>query len=551
MPMGSAMARDVVVGNGDTVAGATPEHRSDPHGVAPEPFTLVIFGASGDLTRRKLIPAVYSLFRGGLLPERFSVVGFARREMSDDAFRDEMRQGVAAFSRNGLCDDECWRRFAASLHYHVGDYGDPASYRALHDRLEAMAAERGGPHNCLFYLATPPAVFRAAIDQLRRAGLARPTDDDGPWSHIIVEKPFGRDLGSARALNAHIRTSFDESQIFRIDHYLGKETVQNLLVLRFANAIFEPIWNHKYVDHVQITVGETVGVEQRGAYYDQAGALRDMVQNHMMHLLALVAMEAPSTMDADAVRDEKVKVLHALRPALCDCMPGGIVRAQYTAGNVGGRHLPGYRGTDGVAPDSTTETYTALKTFVDNWRWSGVPFYLRTGKAMPVRATEISIHFGAVPQVLFNAAPFGPMAPNVLALRIQPNEGISLQFQVKVPGAGLRIQPFEMAFGYADAFGAEPPDAYERLLLDAALGDPTLFTRSDEVEAAWAFLTPILDACAKCPVSELPAYAAGSWGPKEADDLIEADGRRWTLVHPPTELPAPQRGGRRERRTPR
>ena len=524
------MPLDVPAGNGETVARATSAHRSDPHGVAPGPFTLVIFGASGDLTRRKLIPAVYNLFRGGMLPERFSIVGFARSEKSGDTFRDEMREGVAAFSRTGVCDDECWRRFAASLHYHVGDYGDPASYRALHDRLDAMAAERGAPHNCLFYLATPPAVFRAAIDQLRRAGLARPTDDDGHWSHIIVEKPFGRDLDSARALNAHIRTSFDESQIFRIDHYLGKETVQNLLVLRFANAIFEPIWNHKYVDHVQITVGETIGVEQRGAYYDQAGALRDMVQNHMMHLLALVAMEAPNAMDAAAVRDEKVKVLQALRPIPRECVSDGVVRAQYTAGTAGGRQLPDYRATEGVAPDSTTETYVALRTFVDNWRWSGVPFYLRTGKAMPVRITEIGIHFRPIPQVLFNVPPFGPMEPNVLALRIQPNDGISLQFQVKMPGAGLRIQPFQMAFGYADAFGGEPPDAYERLLLDAALGDSTLFTRTDEVEAAWAFLTPILEGCAERPVSELPAYPAGSWGPKEADDLIEADGRRWSLV---------------------
>ena len=497
----------------------------------PEPFTLVIFGASGGLTQRKLVPAVYSLFRGGLLPEGFRVVGFARREKNDATFREEMREGVASFARLGLGSDEGWAAFAQSLHYVQGDYQDPASFAALRERLDELAAERAVPRNCLFYLATPPTVFETVAAQLHDAGLAEPGDE--PWSRLIIEKPFGTDLASARELNASVGKSFTEEQVYRIDHYLGKETVQNILVLRFANAIFEPIWNQKYVDHVQLTVAETVGVERRGSYYDQAGALRDMVQNHMMHLLCLVGMEAPNSLDGKAVRDEKVKVLKALRPMPVACVSEGVVRAQYSAGTLGDRTLVDYRAEEGVASDSTTETYVAIKTFIDNWRWAGVPFYLRTGKALPVRITEIGIHFKPVPRVLFNAPPFGPMRPNVLALRIQPNEGISMQFQVKVPGQGVRIQPFKMDFGYADSFGTEPPEAYERLLLDAALGDSTLFTRSDEVEAAWTFLQPILDGCTECPADELPAYPAGSWGPREADELLETDGRKWSLVKRP------------------
>ena len=491
---------------------------------APEPFALVIFGASGDLAARKLLPAVHRLFQQGLLPERFAVVGFARTEMTDAVFRDQAGIDVARFSPPARGERRTWADFARNLHYHAGRYDDPASFASLRQRLDGLATSRNAPPNCLFYLATPPSVIAPVAEQLRAAGLSRPGEGRG-WARLVVEKPFGHDLASARTLNALVQAAFPENQVFRIDHYLGKETVQNILVLRFANALFEPLWNHKYVDHVQVTVSETVGVEQRGAYYDQAGALRDMVQNHMMHLVSLVGMEAPNTLDPDAVRDEKVKVLKALR-LIPTCDVGDrVVRAQYAAGAT----APGYREEPGVAPDSTTETYVALKTFIDNWRWAGVPFYLRTGKRLPARVTEIGIHFKPVPQVLFNAPSFGPMAPNVLALRIQPNEGISLQFQVKRPGAGVQIEPFTMDFGYADAFGGEPPEAYERLLLDAALGDPTLFTRSDEVEAAWAFVTPILDACAEAPAAELPPYAAGTWGPKEADALIEADGRRWTV----------------------
>ena len=497
----------------------------------PEPFTLVIFGASGDLTRRKLIPAVYNLFRERLLPDHFSVVGFARSPKSDEAFRAELRAAVEMFSRAKPTGDGEWAAFAARLFYHQGDYQNAADFRSLGARLASLAAAAGSPGNCLFYLATPPEMISPITDQVRQAGLAQ--CGASAWARIIIEKPFGRDLRSARALDAHITQGFSEDQIFRIDHYLGKETVQNILVLRFANSLFEPIWNQKYVDHVQIAVTETVGVEQRGRYYDQAGALRDMVQNHMMHLLCLVAMEAPNALEATAVRDEKVKVLKALRQIPPCGVAGNVVRAQYAAGTSGDKPCPGYREESGVAPNSTTESYVALKAFIDNWRWSGVPFYLRTGKCLHRRMTEISIHFKPVPQVLFNAPPFGPMAPNLLQLRIQPNEGISLQFQVKVPGMAMAIQPFRMDFGYLDAFGSEPPEAYERLLLDAALGDSTLFTRDDEIEAAWAFLTPILEGCSEQPAADLPTYPAGTWGPDEADGLIQADGRKWTLIRRP------------------
>jgi len=493
----------------------------------PEPFTLVIFGASGDLTRRKLIPAVYALSCERLLPEGFSVVGFARRDKTDESFRGEMHEAVKLFSRVQPVDDATWRRFAAKLHYHRAGFDDPDGFRLLAERLSDIAREKNCPCNPLFYLATQPAFFVPIVEKLRDAGLV---SRGAPWSRVIVEKPFGRDLESARQLNKRLRCVFGEDQIFRIDHYMGKETVQNLLVFRFANSIFEPVWNQKYVDHVQITVSEILGVEKRGKYYDQAGALRDIVQNHMMHLLCLVAMESPIRLDADAVRDEKIKVLQALRPISPECAANGVVRAQYGAGTFMGKPAPGYLDEQDVAPDSVTETFVAFKAYIDNWRWAGVPFYLRTGKRLPTRLTEISIHFKQVPQILFNDNPATPMPPNVLTLRIQPREGISLRFQVKVPGLGVNIRPLEMDFGYAESFGKEPPEAYERLLLDAASGDSTLFTRSDEVEAAWAFVSPIIEGCTRAIVPRLPAYPAGTWGPKEADGLIEADGRRWELM---------------------
>ena len=519
-------------------AGKGPVKTASPAGKSkrnvPDPFALVIFGASGDLTRRKLIPAVYHLFRQGFLPDGFSVVGFARREKTDESFRAEMREAVQSLARARPLDDATWETFAANLHYHRSNFDDLAGYQSLRQRLERDADRTGVPGNSLYYLATQPRFFVPIVDRLHAAGLVRSGPEAAPWSRVVVEKPFGRDLASAVALNDRIAAVFAEDQIFRIDHYLGKETVQNLLVFRFANSIFEPIWNQKYVDHVQITASERIGVEGRGRYYEQAGALRDMVQNHMMHLLCLVAMESPVGLAPDAVRDEKVKVLRALRPIPRDCVAQDVVRAQYAAGKAGDRDVPGYLEEEDVAPDSTTETYVALKLRVDNWRWAGVPFYLRTGKRLATRLTEISIHFKQVPRVLFNVAATAPMQPNVLCIRIQPNEGISLRFQVKTPGAPLRIRPFQMDFGYSAAFGGEPPEAYERLLLDAALGDPTLFIRRDEVEAAWAFVAPILEACSDQPARRLPQYVAGTWGPREADDLIAADGRRWVVLRRPS-----------------
>ena len=494
-----------------------------------EPFSLVIFGASGDLTRRKLIPAVYSLFREGLLPDDFSVIGFARSEKTDESFRAELAEGVKTFARGRTFDDATWAKFAPRISYIQSNYDDADGYERLREQLTTDA----GIGSRLFYLAVPPNVIPTVIDQLRFAGLPVQGKNGSTWARIIIEKPFGTDLETAQELNTELTGGFAENQVFRIDHYLGKETVQNLLVLRFANSIFEPIWNKKYIDHVQIAVTEQIGVEGRGAYYEQAGALRDIVQNHIMHLMCLVAMEPPVSLDANAVRDEKVKVLRSFKPIPEECMASGVVRAQYTAGTSGGKDEPAYRDEEGVAQDSCTETFVAFKAFIDNWRWSGVPFYIRTGKCMPTRITEISIHFKPVPQVLFNAPQVGPVHPNVLAIRIQPNEGISLRFQVKIPGPALDVEPFHMEFGYGAAFGKEPPDAYERLLLDAALGDATLFTRGDEVEAAWRFVAPIVACCETCSLYPLPTYPAGSWGPKEADDLIEADGRRWEIFRRP------------------
>jgi len=496
----------------------------------PDPFTLVIFGASGDLTRRKLVPAVYDLWCDGLLPPEFTVIGYARSAGTDEAFRAGLRTGVEAGSRAEVLDEATWQRFASRLRYVCGPYDDPTGFRALDKRLKEGTGQ--GAANVLWYLATPPSSFPAVIASLGESGLARRGAADAPWSRIIIEKPFGRDLSGARNLNARLLTAFDERQIFRIDHYLGKETVQNILVLRFANSIFDPLWNAKYVDHVQVTVAEQVGVEGRGPYYEQAGALRDIVQNHMMHLLCLVAMEPPLALEADAVRDEKVKVLRSLRPIPPECAADGVVRGQYGGGEMGGEPVCAYRDEEGVADESLTETFVAMKLFIDNWRWAGVPFYVRTGKRMAVRMTEISIHFKPIPQVLFGAPPRGPLPPNILAVRIQPNDGISMRFQVKVPGPAMRIEPYQMDFGYAETFTAAP-QAYERLILDAALGDSTLFTRSDEVEAAWAFLDPILEGCRRCPEGCLPTYPAGSWGPAAADALIEADGRNWILVRRP------------------
>ncbi len=497
----------------------------------PDPFSMVIFGATGDLTRRKLIPAMYKLYLEKLLPEKFSIVGFARRDYTDESFRDFVMESIESMLNRKL-DESTWSKFAQNLYYHQANLDDQDGYDALRGRLESLSAEKQMPENYLFYLSTQPRYFSPISAHLGEAGLSHKGKHQKPWSRIIIEKPFGRDLDSALDLQSDVVKSFDESQIYRIDHYLGKETVQNILVLRFANSIFEPIWNNKYVDNVQITVAETLGVEGRADYYEKSGALRDIVQNHQMQLLSLVGMEVPMSLHADAVRDEKVKVVKALQPFTEESVQTDVVRAQYAAGVYGEDKVPGYLHEPGVANDSVTETFVAFKTYIDNWRWAGVPFYMRAGKRLPSRVTEIAIHFKQIPNILFNNAPFGPMDPNVLVLRIQPDESIMMQFQVKYPGPAMKIKPLKMDFSYSDTFCKEPPEAYERLLLDAALGDSTLFTRSDEVMASWDFFKPVLDS-AEEPGIILPSYRAGTWGPKESDQLLSRDGRKWEIFESP------------------
>jgi glucose-6-phosphate 1-dehydrogenase len=493
-------------------------------GRTPEPCTMVIFGATGDLTSRKLVPALYNLARERRLPGGFSVVGFARRDWSDEFFRQTMLDGVNENSRSGPAEPALWESFAEGLSYHRSTFDDPSGYRSLAERLAAIDAERGTGGNRVFYLATPPESYADIIHHLGEVGLNR--SPNGGWTRIIVEKPFGRDLESAQGLNQQLLAVFDEDQIYRIDHYLGKETVQNLLVLRFANSIFEPIWDRRYVDHVQITVAESIGVEDRGGYYDSSGALRDMIQNHLTQLLTLVAMEPPVAYDADAVRDEKVKVLRAIKPVAPDEVARYTVRGQYSAGSVNGKPIGGYREERGVAHASQTETYVALKLFIDSWRWAGVPFYLRSGKAMPRRVSEIAIQFKTVPTMLFADTPMNDIEPNVLSIKIQPDEGITLKFGSKAPGQ-QQIRPVTMDFRYGTSFGVASPEAYERLLLDCMLGDGTLFTRRDEVEASWSLITPIHRGWESGPPQPFPNYEAGTWGPVAADEFMARDGRAW------------------------
>ncbi len=481
------------------------------------PQLLVIFGASGDLMQRKLAPALYRLAAQGLLPDRFAVLGFARTKMSDDEFRNLLAD-VLKVSPN----DEGWKWLRDRLFYCQGKYDDVASIYQLRERIAELNEQQRLEDNRFFYLATPPEVFDALIVGLRESGLNK----SAGWVRIVVEKPFGNDLESAQRLNRLLWTAFDESAIFRIDHYLGKETVQNLLVLRFGNTIFEPLWNYRFIDHVQITVAESDGVGNRGRYYETAGALRDMVPNHLFQLLTLIAMEPPISLEADAVRDEKLRVLRSIRPFEPEEVDENVVRGQYGAGEINGKPAPAYREEPYVDPQSSTETFVALRLFVHNWRWEGVPFYLRTGKRLPKRVTEVQIQFRPVPFLLFPPETTGQLKPNLLTLRIQPGEGIILRIETKVVGMGMQVRSTPLDFYYAQLDGPIP-DAYERLLLDAMRGDQTLFMRADEVESAWRIVTPILRHWKRAPKPPFPNYAAGTWGPKESEGLLAKDGRRW------------------------
>src|SRR5882762_5106368 len=490
----------------------------------PQPCSVVIFGATGDLTHRKLLPALYNLAADGELPPAVSVIGFARRPKSDDDFRKEMEEAVKKFSRQTV-RDEIWKTFGQSIFYHQSDFSDESGFKKLAERLDKIDNERGTRGNRLFYFAVAPDQFEPILKHLKTAGLNKARE--GSWARVIIEKPFGTDLASARELNRVVSGAFDESQTYRIDHFLGKETAQNILVLRFANAIFEPLWNTRYIDHLEITAAETLGVESRAGYYETAGALRDMVQNHLLQLLCLVAMEAPTDLRADSIRDEKVKVIRSLRRIVGPEVAKRVVRAQYTEGAIGGQPVPGYRQEKGVDPKSMTETYVALCINIDNWRWADVPVHMRVGKRLPKSVTEISVHFKKAPAVLFNKETV-KIDQNVLVIRIQPDEGISLRMLAKIPGTSLRIEPVKMDFHYGTSFGKPSPEAYERLLLDAMSGDATLFARRDEVEEAWSFIDPIEEAWhEKKDAPELYFYPAGSWGPEAADDLLARDGRAW------------------------
>ena len=487
-----------------------------------EPVVIVLFGASGDLSARKVIPALYNLHLGGFLPERYSIVGVARSELNDELLRERLHDGVNKFSRRGQASEQEWNSFAGHVEYMQADYDDPNLYERLF-HLGDTSWEK--PPNIIFYLATPPNLFTVVIDQLGKIPALR-----GDMRYrVVIEKPFGHDLESARALNQNLLKVFEEQQIYRIDHYLGKETVQNILAFRFGNAIWEPIWNRNFIDHVQITVAEKIGIGQRGRYYDSAGALRDMIQNHLMQLLCLIAMEAPSAFTADEIRNKKVDVMNAIRLITKAEVPAYAVRGQYGQGWIDGKQVQGYRGEKDVNKASNTETFAALKLFIDNWRWQGVPFYLRTGKCMPGRVSEISLQFRPVPHHPFSHLNTQVFQPNRLVIQIEPNEGVVLRTQAKEPGLGMQLKPVDMMYCYQDVFHQPSPDAYETLLVDIMRNDPSLFMRADQVEAAWAVIQPILDVWSETEELNFPNYQAGQWGPAEAENLVARDRKTWLL----------------------
>lgn len=497
----------------------------------PDPCVLVIFGATGDLTSRKLFPALYNLAREGQLPAHFACVGFARREKSHDDFRQEMHEAVNKFSRVKPVDENLWQTFTNQIFYHISNFDEDQGYESLRDFLKKLDDQFGTQGNRVFYLSTQPSFFPDIIQRLNQHGLIYDTTKvKDKWSRVIIEKPFGSDYSSAVDLQKFVMNHLAESQIYRIDHYLGKETVQNLLVFRFANSIFESFWNNHYIDHVQITVAEEIGIGSRGAFFEEAGILRDIVQNHMMQLLSLTAMEPPSSLNGDAIRDEKVKVVNALRPIDLENFNDYVVRGQYGSGFINGEQVVGYRQEKNVNPQSAIETYTALKLYIDNWRWAGVPFYMRAGKRLPKRASEIAIVFKEVPGILFSPRGGKKTGHNVLVIRIQPDEGISLRINCKVPGPSSPIQPVKMDFRYGSYFGLTPPEAYERLICDCMLGDGTLFARGDEVLASWKWITPILDRWHENPPNDFPNYQSGTWGPKASDDMLAKEGRSWRLI---------------------
>ena len=498
-------------------------------GHVADPSVMVIFGASGDLTKRKLIPALYNLERDKLLAKEFAVVGISRREMSHDAFREKLTEDIKSFATYPV-ESKLWDEFVRRIYYLAGDLQQPETYAKLQSLLSQVDKDHGTKGNYFYYLATAPKFFAPVVEQLGAAGLVE--QENKQWRRVIVEKPFGHDLYSAQKLNHDIRNVLDENQIYRIDHYLGKETVQNILVFRFSNGIFEPVWNRQYIDHVQITVAESVGVESRGGYFEQSGTLRDMVPNHIFQLISLTAMEPPISFAADAVRDEQAKILRAIQPISPEDVLTRTVRGQYGGGSFNGESALAYRSEPDVAPASSTETYVAAKLYIDNWRWAHVPFYLRTGKRMPSRVTEIVIQFRRAPFILFRQTGVEKLTRNRLVLRLQPDEGISLSFGAKIPGPIVKLGTVNMDFQYTDYFGSTPSTGYERLLYDCMLGDATLFQRADMVEAGWDVVEPILDVWKALPPRNFPNYAAGSWGPEEADRLIQADGHGWTKTEP-------------------